>query len=139
MSLNVDPLFGLCRDLPFTTFGTATSPASMGIHSTYSISDLEVLSQVKRHTIRMWERRYGLLDPRRTATNIRTYSNDDLKRLLNVSLLNRHGLKISRIATMPAADIRRAVLDLSTAQENADGAMDILILAMLDLDEGRFN
>ena len=64
----------------------------------YSIKDLEKISGIKAHTIRMWERRYGLIEPQRTETNIRFYSDCDLKRLLNVSILNHNGIKISHIA-----------------------------------------
>jgi len=66
----------------------------------FSIKDLENLTGVKAHTIRVWEQRYDLLRPERSETNIRTYSGDDLKRLLNVSLLVDRGLKISKVATM---------------------------------------
>ena len=66
--------------------------------ASYSIKDLEKLSGIKAHTIRIWEKRYGLIAPQRTSTNIRTYCDTELKKLLNVSLLNRHGFKISKIA-----------------------------------------
>jgi MerR family transcriptional regulator, light-induced transcriptional regulator len=59
----------------------------------YSIKDLEQLSGIKAHTIRIWEKRYNLFDPERTPTNIRYYSDDDLKKLLNVTILNRNGLR----------------------------------------------
>ena len=66
----------------------------------YSIKDLERLSGIKAHTIRIWEKRYSLVKPARTETNIRFYSDSDLKRILNVSILSRHGIKISHIASM---------------------------------------
>lgn len=66
----------------------------------YSIRDLEKLSGIKAHTIRIWEQRYGVIAPKRTKTNIRYYQDDDLKFLLNVSLLNKNGIKISKIAKM---------------------------------------
>ena len=66
----------------------------------YNIKDLEVLSGIKAHTLRIWEQRYGILQPQRTDTNIRYYSNNDLKRILNVSALNKHGIKISKIALL---------------------------------------
>ena len=66
----------------------------------YSIKDLETLSGIMAHTIRMWEQRYGLLKPSRTQTNIRYYTDEDLKHLLNVALLNKNGYKISKIAEM---------------------------------------
>ncbi len=68
--------------------------------SKFSIKDLEQLSGIKAHTIRIWEQRYNLFSPDRTETNIRTYSDEDLKLLLNVALLNNHGIKISKIAKM---------------------------------------
>ena len=66
----------------------------------FSISDLENLSGVKAHTIRVWERRYGLIRPARTGTNIRHYNVEDLRDLLNIAYLNTHGVKISKIAAM---------------------------------------
>ncbi|MCG8579265.1 MAG: MerR family transcriptional regulator, partial [Bacteroidales bacterium] len=62
----------------------------------YSIKDLEKISGIKAHTIRIWERRYNLIEPQRTTTNIRFYNDDDLKRILNVSILNQNGYKISK-------------------------------------------
>ena len=64
----------------------------------YTIKDLEKLSRVKAHTIRIWEKRYGLLSPSRSSTHLRAYNDDDLRRLLNIALLNNRGLKLSRIA-----------------------------------------
>ena len=68
------------------------------------IRDLENFSGVKAHTIRIWERRYGLLDPDRTDTNLRTYTTEELKTILNVAFLNRHGVKISKIAALTKAE-----------------------------------
>ena len=65
--------------------------------STYSIKDLENLTGIQAHTIRIWEQRYHLLTPQRTPTNIRRYSDQDLRKLLSVALLNHNGLKISKI------------------------------------------
>ena len=67
---------------------------------TYSIADLEKLSGIKSHTIRIWEKRYNILSPERTDTKIRTYSDDELTHLLTVSMLNRNGIKISKIAKL---------------------------------------
>jgi len=66
------------------------------MHS-FTIKDLENLSGIKAHTIRMWEQRYSFLKPNRTGTNIRVNSNDELKKLLNVALLNKCVFKISQI------------------------------------------
>jgi DNA-binding transcriptional MerR regulator len=62
----------------------------------YSIKELEELSGIKAHTIRIWEKRYGIVAPHRTTTNIRLYSDDDLKKIITVSMLNNHGVKISK-------------------------------------------
>jgi len=106
----------------------------------YSISDLEKLSGVKAHTIRIWEKRYNLLAPKRTPSNIRYYIEKDLKRLLNIALLNRNGLKISKIAKMDADQVRSAVLELSQeAPKDAEVLSDTLTLAMLEMDEDKFN
>ena len=73
----------------------------------FSIKDLEHFTGIKAHTIRAWEQRYGLLSPRRTSTNIRFYTSEDLKRLLNVELLNQNGHKISKIASMEERKSKR--------------------------------
>ncbi len=105
----------------------------------FHIRDLEEFSGVKAHTIRMWEKRYGLLRPDRTDTNIRTYGLDELKAILNVAFLNRHGHKISRIAAMSAMD--RELLVRETARtDGAEGAsIEQLKLAMLGFDEILFD
>jgi len=104
----------------------------------YSIRDLERLSGIKAHTIRIWEKRYGLIEPRRTTTNIRTYCDTELKKILNVSLLNRNGIKISKIAQMSplevADKIRRITLLVSDEQSQIEG----LTMAMIDFDETLF-
>ncbi|MCB0520053.1 MAG: MerR family transcriptional regulator [Lewinellaceae bacterium] len=105
----------------------------------YSISDLEKLSGIKTHTIRMWEQRYGLLRPRRTDTNIRFYEDDDLKLLLNVALLNRHGIKISKIAAMSKADIAEKVGDVSEIRAGLDEEIDLLTLSAIEMDEYKFS
>lgn len=104
----------------------------------YSIKDLESLSGVKAHTIRIWEQRYNLLHPSRTPTNIRYYTDDDLKTLLNVSLLNRHGIKISSIAHMNRNEMGEKVLSYTSASSDEDLLTDSLLRSMLDFDEERF-
>ncbi|NJK83899.1 MAG: MerR family transcriptional regulator, partial [Saprospiraceae bacterium] len=79
----------------------------------YSIKDLEKLSGIKAHTIRVWEQRYGLIEPKRTKTNIRYYQDDDLKLILNIALLNKNGIKISRIAKMRREEIADKVSAIS--------------------------
>jgi MerR family transcriptional regulator, light-induced transcriptional regulator len=106
--------------------------------ATYSIRDLEKLSGIKAHTIRIWEERYNLIEPKRTTTNIRFYSDDDLKRLLNVSILNQNGLKISRIALLSDERIGELVTELNSNKPSLNTQIENLIVAMLEFDEFRF-
>jgi len=105
----------------------------------YSITDLEQLSGIRAHTLRMWEKRYGLFKPARTATNIRHYSNEDLKRILNIGQLTRSGLRISRIVDMSSAEIARKITEISLVKTGVDGLIDNLIVAMIGLDEEHFS
>lgn len=103
----------------------------------YKIRDLEILSGIKAHTIRMWEKRYGLLNPQRTNTQIRTYSDEELLLLLNVSLLYKNGYKISHIAQMDSGQL----LEISKSiQVNGfeNSAAEQLIVSVLQLDEHLF-
>ncbi len=104
----------------------------------YSIKDLENLSGIKAHTLRIWEKRYGILRPERTDTNIRFYSDSDLKKLLNVSLLNKHGYKISLLSTMNNKDLNNTVLSVTQNDSTTDNHLDILLAAMIELDEQKF-
>jgi MerR family transcriptional regulator, light-induced transcriptional regulator len=104
----------------------------------YSIKELEQLSGIKAHTIRIWEKRHRLVDPSRTATNIRYYSDQDLKKIINVSLLNNHGFKISRIAEMSLDEMNRKVLELSERKNDIGIHIDQLVLAMIDMEEEAF-
>ena len=106
--------------------------------STFSIKDLEQLTGVKAHTIRIWEQRYNLLSPKRTSTNIRFYDDEDLKLLLNVSLLNDNGFKISKIADMGEGEIQREVIQLTEASFKSSEQIHALTISMVDLDEDRF-
>lgn len=104
----------------------------------YSIKDLEKLSGIKAHTIRIWEQRYNLLTPERTNTNIRWYTNEDLKMLLNVSMLYNRGYKISKIAALPKNQIVEEVNKLSETQTTYENQIDNLVIAMVELDEAKF-
>jgi MerR family transcriptional regulator, light-induced transcriptional regulator len=107
--------------------------------SHYSIKDLEHLSGIKAHTLRIWEQRYNFLHPDRTDTNIRLYNDDDLKLILNVSLLRDNGYKISKIAGMDARQIGEAVRQITDQHGNHHNEqIHALSLAMIDLDEERF-
>jgi DNA-binding transcriptional MerR regulator len=105
----------------------------------YSIKDIEHLSGIKAHTIRMWEKRYNILEPRRTETNIRYYNDEDLKKILNISVLNRYGYKISRIADLPNERLNRETLQVAQSAGNANGQIESLIVAMVDFDEVKFD
>ncbi|HEY0744243.1 MAG TPA: MerR family transcriptional regulator [Chryseosolibacter sp.] len=104
----------------------------------YSIKELEQLSGIKAHTIRIWEKRHRLIEPQRTNTNIRFYSDDDLKKIINVSLLNSNGLKISKIAGMSTDEMSRKVIEISESQPEASVHIDQLVIAMVELDEEKF-
>jgi len=105
----------------------------------YSIKDLENLSGIKAHTLRIWEQRYGIITPSRTETNIRTYSDEELKRVLNIALLqDKGGFKISAIANMSEAEMASHILHLSESQFDFPDQIQALTLAMMDLDEAKF-
>ncbi|MCX2744721.1 MerR family transcriptional regulator [Mangrovivirga sp. M17] len=101
----------------------------------YSIKDLEQLSGIKAHTLRIWEQRYNILNPQRTVTNIRYYTDRDLKSLLNIALLNQHGYKISKIAEMPKEERNEIIKDLVKKPENTSSQVNSLTVSMLELDE----
>lgn len=105
----------------------------------YSIRDLERLTGVKAHTIRMWEKRYGVVEPHRTKTNIRYYSDQDLQKLLNVCLLNQQGYKISHIAEMSEDEIISQVASLSEQDGQVDADINHMVLAAIDLQEEQFD
>jgi DNA-binding transcriptional MerR regulator/methylmalonyl-CoA mutase cobalamin-binding subunit len=105
----------------------------------YSIKDLEHLSGIKAHTIRIWEQRYNVLNPKRTETNIRYYDDTDLKTILNISLLNENGYKISKIAKMTDAQITAAVLELGDLNAPIPQQMGAMLLAMIEMEEERFD
>lgn len=101
----------------------------------YSIKELENLSGIKAHTIRIWEKRYNLIDPHRTNTNIRYYTDDDLKKILNVAALNRQGIKISNIAKLSDLELKEEIIRLSNDPDSSDSFVDSMIMAMIDYDE----
>lgn len=105
----------------------------------YSIRDLEKLSGVKAHTLRIWEKRYGIINPKRTETNIRYYLDDDLKKVLNIALLNKQGMKISKIAALCEDTILKKVAEISAVDEEFEVHLDALTLSLLELNEYKFN
>lgn len=104
----------------------------------YSIKDLETLSGIKAHTIRIWEKRYNLLNPKRTTTNIRYYTDSDLRRILNVSLLVKDGYKISKVAKWEQDQIKETVLHVSKSKNSKEGYIDRLMLYMVNFDNVGF-
>jgi len=104
----------------------------------YSIKDLEVLSGVKAHTIRIWEKRYNLLVPKRTDTNIRYYTEEDLKRMLNISMLVRNGFKISKVAKWDDKKISETILNLTSEITTESDFIEQLILYMINFDNINF-
>lgn len=101
----------------------------------YKIKDLEELTGIKAHTIRIWEKRYQLFEPNRTKTNIRTYSENDLRKLLNVAVLNDNGYKISKIADLPDKKINELIKEFSL--DASETSSNDMFLAMLEFDEHR--
>ncbi len=101
----------------------------------YSIKDLENITGIKAHTLRIWEKRYQILEPRRTETNIRYYNNDDLKKILNINLLNKGGFKISKIASLKDDEIKTKANNL-LEDKNASESKEInaLIQSIIKLE-----
>lgn len=104
----------------------------------FTIKDLENLSGIKAHTIRIWEKRYGILKPSRSGTNIRFYSNDELKALLNISYLNKYGFKISRIAKMDSDELRESMVSIGIASAAEERVILELLKLTIDTDSLAF-
>ncbi len=104
----------------------------------FTIKDIENLSGVKAHTIRIWEQRYNFLKPHRTETNIRYYSNEELKTILNIALLNKFGFKISHINKMDVSEINQKLISLSHEQARQERVINQLIGCMIDLEVESF-
>jgi MerR family transcriptional regulator, light-induced transcriptional regulator len=116
----------------------SVSVVSLQMPSKYSIKDLERLSGIKAHTLRIWEQRYNILKPLRTDTNIRLYSNQDLRRILNISMLNNNGKKISKIAQMEDDMIALEVEKIVNTYKNENDQVDGLVLSMVEYNEDKF-
>lgn len=105
----------------------------------YSIKDLEKLSGIKAHTIRIWEQRYSILVPQRTKSNIRYYQEEDLKLILNIALLNRNGVKISKISKMSEDEISEQVASIALKTIGHPNQIDALTISMIEMDEYKFD
>ncbi len=101
----------------------------------YSIRELEKLSGIKAHTIRIWEKRYKLIEPHRTNTNIRYYTDANLKKILNVAVLNRQGIKISHIAMLSEQELKEEIKRATGTTSSHQTMVDSLVIAMIDLDQ----
>jgi len=110
--------------------------------SRYSIKDIEKLTGIKAHTIRIWEQRYGLVEPHRTSTNIRFYDDEQLKKMINISILIRNGKKISHISRLTDEAMKKATIDTLENQKAGEDFFqvqaDALLISMIELDEDHF-
>lgn len=106
---------------------------------TYTIKDLELISGIKAHTIRIWEKRYNLIEPHRTSTNIRYYTDEDIKKLLNVSLAVKNGMKISHVAKLNEDELMTSVLGMEKYQDNFESKRKRLKVAMMEYDGATMN
>jgi DNA-binding transcriptional MerR regulator len=105
---------------------------------TYSIADLEKLSGIKSHTIRIWEKRYNIVSPERTDTNIRAYNDDQLKKILNISFLINNGLKISKIASLSLDELSSKVISLTSSTDSFEAQINDFVICSLQFDEPLF-
>lgn len=112
---------------------------SNAIKTNFSIKDLENFTGIKSHTIRIWEKRYGLLEPARTDTNIRYYDSNNFIKLLNISLLYKNGYKISKIAKLSEQDLIETAKKLTSSDAIKQSSMHAFQLAMLNFDVNLFN
>ena len=108
------------------------------VKNIFSIKDLENLSGIKAHTIRIWEKRYNVLEPMRSDTNIRYYDLGSLQKLLNITLLHDHGYKISRIAALPADKIPVLVNEIISEKSKKNHAINDFKVAMMNFDQSLF-
>lgn len=107
--------------------------------ASYSIRDLEKLSGIKAHTIRIWEQRYSIIEPKRTVTNIRFYTDDDLQFVLNVAFLNKNGIRISKISKMSREEVGKKVSSISSDNLEYTNQQHALTMAMIELNELKFH
>jgi DNA-binding transcriptional MerR regulator len=108
------------------------------VKNVFSIKDLENFSGIKAHTIRIWEKRYNILEPMRTETNIRLYDLESLKKLLNITLLHDYGYKISKIATYPEDQIPMMVREIVSEKSAKTHAISDFKVAMMNFDQEYF-
>lgn len=106
----------------------------------YSVTQVETLTGINAHTLRIWERRYNFLKAHRTESNIRFYSGEQLKQLLNIAVLTRNGYRISKIDSMSREEINNIVTQLQLSDLNQpNDDVNMLTIAMLEYNEENFN
>ena len=105
----------------------------------FTIKDVENLSGIQAHTLRIWEQRYGFLKPQRSTTNIRYYTNEELKTILNVALLNRFGYRISRISKMSQHEIADKILNLLPGEAQHHHIINQMLEQMIDMELDKFD
>jgi DNA-binding transcriptional MerR regulator len=108
------------------------------VKNVFSIKDLENLSGIKAHTIRIWEKRYNVLQPMRTDTNIRLYDLASLQKLLNITLLHEYGYKISKIASYSEDKIPSLVREIISSKNAKSHAISAFKMAMMNYDQELF-
>lgn len=108
------------------------------IKNAFSIKDLENLTGIKAHTIRIWEKRYNLLEPMRTETNIRIYDTENLQKLLNINLLHKYGYKISNISKLSEEKIPELVNEILSDKSAKNHALSLFKIAMMNFDQALF-
>ncbi len=107
--------------------------------TTYSIKELELLTGIKAHTIRVWEQRYNIIEPVRTDTNIRCYCDSDLKKMLNIAVLVQKGLRISKVVEMSDEQVKEKVIELSTYKGDYEAQVNGLKVAMVEFNSELFD
>ena len=108
------------------------------VRNIFSIKDLENLSGIKAHTIRIWEKRYDILEPMRSDTNIRSYNIKNLQKLLNIVLLHNYGFKISKISKLSPLEITKLVNEIISEKSAKNHAISAFKMAMMNFDQSLF-
>jgi DNA-binding transcriptional MerR regulator len=127
------------RETPNTEIKFDPKKSKKDFRDKYFIKDIENITGIKAYTLRIWEQRYNMLTPKRTDTNIRYYEEDDLKYLMNVSILNANGYKISKISKMSREEVQKKTLSISENSSRYENQIQALTSAMLAFDEKEFN
>lgn len=131
--LSKDPMLAL------QAFNDEQKTSKKDFRDKYFIKDIENITGIKAYTIRIWEQRYGIIEPKRTDTNIRYYEEDDLRYMLNVAILNNNGMKISKIAKMSREEVQRRTMAINENNSKYESQIQALSSTMLAFDEREFN